>query len=212
MRVDNIKPQVDPFVFPVRHGASVLASGRLLNLGYGSSRCRVPSSTMYCHVLMYSVSKWRHCTSCIRCGDHRLCPRKYGFKSVSMLKTLLLCATRVPLRLLRLCVPCDCGQRSTASDQFEEGSYASCAGTLLLPQYATTERCWSVRLLFTCRGSTASFQCKSSIIPPGFAVVAVWIASFPVRVHGEKRLSIKDANFDTFEELNYEFSLAWFCP
>ena len=33
MKVDNIKPQVDPFVFPVRDGVSVLASGRLLNFG-----------------------------------------------------------------------------------------------------------------------------------------------------------------------------------
>ena len=33
MKVGNIKPQVVPFVFPVRHGVSVLASGRLLNFG-----------------------------------------------------------------------------------------------------------------------------------------------------------------------------------
>ena len=33
--VDNIKPQVAPFVFLVRHGVSV-ASGRPLNLGYAA--------------------------------------------------------------------------------------------------------------------------------------------------------------------------------
>ena len=33
MKVDNIKPQVDPSVFPVRHGVSVLFPSRLLNFG-----------------------------------------------------------------------------------------------------------------------------------------------------------------------------------
>ena len=33
MKVENIKPQVDRFVFPDGHGVIVLASGRLLNLG-----------------------------------------------------------------------------------------------------------------------------------------------------------------------------------
>merc|ERR1712014_134471 len=33
MKVENIKPQVDRFVFPDGHGIIVLASGRLLNLG-----------------------------------------------------------------------------------------------------------------------------------------------------------------------------------
>merc|ERR1712149_85781 len=33
IKVENIKPQVDRFVFPDGHGAIVLASGRLCNLG-----------------------------------------------------------------------------------------------------------------------------------------------------------------------------------
>merc|ERR1712178_169480 len=33
IKVENIKPQVDRFVFPDGHGIIVLASGRLLNLG-----------------------------------------------------------------------------------------------------------------------------------------------------------------------------------
>ena len=33
MKFDNIKPHVGPFVFPVRHGVSVLSPGRLLNFG-----------------------------------------------------------------------------------------------------------------------------------------------------------------------------------
>ena len=34
MKVDIIKPQVDSFVFPVRHGVNVFATGRLLNLSF----------------------------------------------------------------------------------------------------------------------------------------------------------------------------------
>merc|ERR1712164_165736 len=33
IKIDNIKPQVDRFIFPDGHGIIVLASGRLLNLG-----------------------------------------------------------------------------------------------------------------------------------------------------------------------------------
>merc|ERR1719378_1543135 len=33
IKAENIKPQVDRFVFPDGHGIIVLASGRLLNLG-----------------------------------------------------------------------------------------------------------------------------------------------------------------------------------
>ena len=43
MKVDNINPQVDPLAFPVGH--SVLALGRLLNLGYATDR---PSFEMSC--------------------------------------------------------------------------------------------------------------------------------------------------------------------
>merc|ERR1711865_845060 len=43
--VENIKPQVDRFVFPDGHGVIVLASGRLLNLGCATGR---PSFVMSC--------------------------------------------------------------------------------------------------------------------------------------------------------------------
>merc|ERR1712127_563650 len=45
MKVENIKPQVDRFVFPDGHGVIVLASGRLLNLGCATGR---PSFVMSC--------------------------------------------------------------------------------------------------------------------------------------------------------------------
>merc|ERR1740123_1423233 len=43
--VENIKPQVDRFVFPDGHGVIVLASGRLLNLGCATGH---PSFVMSC--------------------------------------------------------------------------------------------------------------------------------------------------------------------
>jgi len=45
IKVDNIKPQVDRFVFPDGHGIIVLASGRLLNLGCATGH---PSFVMSC--------------------------------------------------------------------------------------------------------------------------------------------------------------------
>merc|ERR1711881_723638 len=45
IRVENIKPQVDRFVFPDGHGVIVLASGRLCNLGCATGH---PSFVMSC--------------------------------------------------------------------------------------------------------------------------------------------------------------------
>merc|ERR1712091_444881 len=45
IKCDNIKPQVDRFVFPDGHGIIVLASGRLLNLGCATGH---PSFVMSC--------------------------------------------------------------------------------------------------------------------------------------------------------------------
>merc|ERR1711877_108841 len=45
IKVENIKPQVDRFVFPDGHGIIVLASGRLLNLGCATG---YPSFVMSC--------------------------------------------------------------------------------------------------------------------------------------------------------------------
>merc|ERR1711971_812704 len=45
IRVENIKPQVDRFVFPDGHGVIILASGRLLNLGCATGH---PSFVMSC--------------------------------------------------------------------------------------------------------------------------------------------------------------------
>merc|ERR1712056_78099 len=45
IKVENIKPQVDRFVFPDGHGIIVLAAGRLLNLGCATGH---PSFVMSC--------------------------------------------------------------------------------------------------------------------------------------------------------------------
>merc|ERR1711933_535864 len=45
IKIENIKPQVDRYVFPDGHGIIVLASGRLLNLGCATGR---PSFVMSC--------------------------------------------------------------------------------------------------------------------------------------------------------------------
>merc|ERR1712171_20200 len=45
IKVDNIKPQVDRFVFPDGHGIIMLASGRLCNLGCATGH---PSFVMSC--------------------------------------------------------------------------------------------------------------------------------------------------------------------
>merc|ERR1719155_460870 len=45
VKVENIKPQVDRFVFPDGHGVIILASGRLCNLGCATGH---PSFVMSC--------------------------------------------------------------------------------------------------------------------------------------------------------------------
>merc|ERR1712046_108016 len=45
IKVENIKPQVDRFVFPDGHGVILLAAGRLLNLGCATGH---PSFVMSC--------------------------------------------------------------------------------------------------------------------------------------------------------------------
>merc|ERR1719182_1088513 len=45
VKCENIKPQVDRFIFPDGHGVIVLASGRLLNLGRATGH---PSFVMSC--------------------------------------------------------------------------------------------------------------------------------------------------------------------
>ena len=84
MRVDNIKPQMVPFVFPVRHCVGVLASGRLLNLGYAAGH---PFFEMSCS---FKYHVWQSCTF-LQPGKRSpspSLPRNVQFVNVSRLKAL----------------------------------------------------------------------------------------------------------------------------
>jgi len=54
MQIENIKPQVDRFVFPDGHGVIVLASGRLLNLGCATGH---PSFVMSCSFTNQTIAQ-----------------------------------------------------------------------------------------------------------------------------------------------------------
>jgi len=54
IKVENVKPQVDRFVFPDGHGIIVLASGRLLNLGCATGH---PSFVMSCSFTNQTIAQ-----------------------------------------------------------------------------------------------------------------------------------------------------------
>merc|ERR1719229_238781 len=54
IKVENIKPQVDRFVFPDGHGVIVLASGRLLNLECATGH---PSFVMSCSFTNQTIAQ-----------------------------------------------------------------------------------------------------------------------------------------------------------
>jgi len=54
IKVENIKPQVDRYVFPDGHGVIVLASGRLLNLGCATGH---PSFVMSCSFTNQTIAQ-----------------------------------------------------------------------------------------------------------------------------------------------------------
>jgi len=54
IKVDNIKPQVDRYIFPDGHGVIVLAMGRLLNLGCATGH---PSFVMSCSFTNQTIAQ-----------------------------------------------------------------------------------------------------------------------------------------------------------
>merc|ERR1711920_28952 len=54
IKVENIKPQVDRYVFPDNHGVIVLAMGRLLNLGCATGH---PSFVMSCSFTNQTIAQ-----------------------------------------------------------------------------------------------------------------------------------------------------------
>merc|ERR1711935_1083216 len=58
IKVENIKPQVDRFVFPDGHGVIVLASGRLVNLGCATGHPSFVMSNSFCNQTLAQLELW----------------------------------------------------------------------------------------------------------------------------------------------------------
>merc|ERR1712100_431078 len=58
IKCENIKPQVDRFVFPDGHGVIILASGRLLNLGCATGHPSFVMSTSFTNQTLAQVELW----------------------------------------------------------------------------------------------------------------------------------------------------------
>merc|ERR1719296_678425 len=63
IKVENIKPQVDRFVFPDGHGVIVLASGRLLNLGYATGHPSFVMSCSFTNQVLAQLELWKERTT-----------------------------------------------------------------------------------------------------------------------------------------------------
>merc|ERR1711983_244963 len=60
IKVENIKPQVDRFIFPDGHGVIVLASGRLLNLGCATGHPSFVMSCSFTNQVLAQVDLWQN--------------------------------------------------------------------------------------------------------------------------------------------------------
>jgi len=58
VRRDNIKPQVDRFVFPDGHGVIILAEGRLLNLGCATGHPSFVMSNSFTNQVLAQLELW----------------------------------------------------------------------------------------------------------------------------------------------------------
>merc|ERR1711957_558827 len=63
IKVENIKPQVDRFVFPDGHGVIILASGRLLNLGCVTGHPSFVMSCSFPNQALAQLELWKEKTS-----------------------------------------------------------------------------------------------------------------------------------------------------
>merc|ERR1711977_720088 len=60
MKVENIKPQVDRFLFPDGHGVIILASGRLLNLGCATGHPSFVMSCSFTNQMLAQIELWKN--------------------------------------------------------------------------------------------------------------------------------------------------------
>merc|ERR1712076_152367 len=63
IKAENIKPQVDRFVFPDGHGVIVLAEGRLLNLGCATGHPSFVMSCSFTNQTLAQVELWQNKSS-----------------------------------------------------------------------------------------------------------------------------------------------------
>merc|ERR1712003_134026 len=85
IKVENIKPQVDRFVFPDGHGVIVLAAGGLLNLGCATGH---PSFVMSCSFTNQTVAQlelWKEKETGKYARGHVYVLPKYLYEKVTRL-------------------------------------------------------------------------------------------------------------------------------
>eukprot|EP00913_Durusdinium_trenchii_P019394 g18232.t1 len=85
IKVENIKPQVDRFVFPDGHGVIVLASGRLVNLGCATGHPSFVMSCSFTNQVLAQLDILENCTKAKKYkNDVYLLPKKLDEKVASL--------------------------------------------------------------------------------------------------------------------------------
>merc|ERR1712226_1295193 len=85
IKVENIKPQVDRFVFPDGHGVIILASGRLLNLGCATGHPSFVMSCSFTNQALAQIELWTHRESGKYASGRVYCLPKYLDEKVARL-------------------------------------------------------------------------------------------------------------------------------
>merc|ERR1712018_1090247 len=80
IKVENIKPQVDRFVFPDGHGVIMLASGRLLNLGCATGHPSFVMSCSFTNQTLAQLELWKEKDSGKYKNDVYLLPKELDEK------------------------------------------------------------------------------------------------------------------------------------
>jgi len=84
IKCENIKPQVDRFVFPDGHGVIVLASGRLLNLGCATGHPSFVMSCSFTNQVLAQVELWKERDTGKYAKDVYLLPKQLDEKVAAL--------------------------------------------------------------------------------------------------------------------------------
>merc|ERR1711878_147986 len=76
IKVENIKPQVDRWVFPDGHGVLVLAEGRLMNLGCATGHPSFVMSCSFTNQTLAQIDLWKHRDDDYYSKEVRTLPKK----------------------------------------------------------------------------------------------------------------------------------------